>query len=246
MSNAGASNNGLAAYAAIKAAGFPDIQTALQVAYAESGWNQSARNRNSNGSTDYGLFQINSIHNPSAAVKTDMLANAKFAKSLYDKQGWRPWVAYKTGAYKKADAVKKTAEVMKAAKDKGSDFDWGKALQVGGLHGAVGYEESNNQVLDASLGGVATGMGDAIAAANPLNIVDTVKAALDGYIQWAREALSIILMVLIGLALFALGVYAAFHDQINAAAGKAVGGVANLVVGKKAKAAGKIIGAVTK
>lgn len=90
---------------AIKKAGFPEDQwaTALAVATAESGLNPRAvNNKNTNGTSDYGLFQINSIHKPTAAEKTDPYANAKRAYRIWKEAGskWTPWSAYNNGAYK--------------------------------------------------------------------------------------------------------------------------------------------------
>jgi hypothetical protein len=73
---------------------------AAAVALAESGGNQSATNHNTNGSTDKGLFQINSIHGPLSSY--DLKRNVKAAiKISSGGRDWSPWVTYKTGAYKK-------------------------------------------------------------------------------------------------------------------------------------------------
>lgn len=86
---------------AAQAAGFPDDQlvTAVAVAFAESGFNATAINRsNSNGSTDYGLWQINSVHNfPEVANGTwrDPKVNASMALRVYRRQGWNAWSVYR-------------------------------------------------------------------------------------------------------------------------------------------------------
>lgn len=93
-------------------AGFPasEVNTAVAVAMAESGLKTDATNNNTNGSTDYGLFQINSIHQSilSEGDKFDALDNSKMAYKIWKQAGgkWTPWVTYNTGAYKKhADIV---------------------------------------------------------------------------------------------------------------------------------------------
>lgn len=93
-----------------------DIQTAVAIALAESGGNNLATNRNDNGSTDYGLWQINSVHTDILKIgdwrnPTD---NAKMAKKVFDKQGWSAWVVYDTGRYKDFMARANTAVAVLA------------------------------------------------------------------------------------------------------------------------------------
>lgn len=86
---------------------------AAAVALAESGGNPGASNRNRDGSIDRGLWQINSVH---GALSTfSQLGNAKAAVKL-SKGGrdWSPWVAFKSGAYRKhLKASKRAAKKMK-------------------------------------------------------------------------------------------------------------------------------------
>jgi TP901 family phage tail tape measure protein len=79
--------------------GLERIRTALAVAWAESGLNPNARNFNSNGTIDRGLWQINSIH---GALSTfNPLGNAKAAYSISGGgRNWTPWVAYNNGSYR--------------------------------------------------------------------------------------------------------------------------------------------------
>lgn len=78
-------------------------QIATAIALAESGGNASATNHNTNGSTDYGLWQINSIHTDvlSSGQWSDPAANAKMAHTVYAQAGnsFTPWVTYTTGRY---------------------------------------------------------------------------------------------------------------------------------------------------
>ena len=95
---------------AIKRAGFPESEwdTALKVAAAESGLDPKAvNNANKNGTSDFGLFQINSIHKPTALEKTDPYANAKRAYSIWKDAGnkWTPWAAFNNGSYKGKDGT---------------------------------------------------------------------------------------------------------------------------------------------
>ena len=71
--------------------------TAVAVALAESGGNATATNSNSNGSTDHGLWQINSVHEDvlRSGDWRDPAANGRMAAAVYLKQGWRAWYAYR-------------------------------------------------------------------------------------------------------------------------------------------------------
>lgn len=81
-----------------------DIDIAVAVARAESGWNAKATNRNSNDSVDYGLFQINSIHQAILAGGNwaDPGDNTAMAFKVWTDAGksWGPWVTYWSGAYR--------------------------------------------------------------------------------------------------------------------------------------------------
>lgn len=81
-----------------------DIATATAIALAESGGRNDATNKNSNGSTDYGLWQINSIHKDALALGNwkDPATNAKMAYMVYSQAGhnFTPWVTFNNGHYK--------------------------------------------------------------------------------------------------------------------------------------------------
>lgn len=91
--------------AAAQSAGFSgrDLTIAVAIALAESGGNASATHRNSNGSTDYGLFQINSIHGALLASGSwsNPTDNARMARKVFADAGnrWRPWSTYNSGRY---------------------------------------------------------------------------------------------------------------------------------------------------
>ena len=72
--------------------------TAAEVAMAESGGRQYATDNNSNGSTDRGYWQINSIHGSLSTYGA--YANARAAVQISSNgTDWSPWVTYNTGAY---------------------------------------------------------------------------------------------------------------------------------------------------
>jgi phage-related protein len=102
------------------AGGSPSKQNlAAAVAMAESGGNPGASNRNSDGSIDRGLWQINSVH---GALSTfDRAGNARAAVSISSNgRNWNPWVAFKNGAYRKfLSAAGSTPASGSPAKGKG-------------------------------------------------------------------------------------------------------------------------------
>jgi len=69
----------------------------------ESSFHEEATNANTNGTTDYGVFQINSIHVGSTAgcpatadELLDATTNAQCAMGVFNIQGMDAWVAYKS------------------------------------------------------------------------------------------------------------------------------------------------------
>lgn len=102
QSNGNLSGMEVAGY--LHAAGFSgaDLQTAVAIAMAESSWNPKAYNPAAGG--NYGLMQINSVHNPTQAEKTEPFANSKKAFKVYRQAGnsFKPWEVYTTSDPKKS------------------------------------------------------------------------------------------------------------------------------------------------
>ena len=67
---------------------------AIEIARCESGLNPNAiNNSNSNGSTDVGLFQINSVHGVRSKWLLNPDINIRVAKQIFDEQGnFSAWV----------------------------------------------------------------------------------------------------------------------------------------------------------
>lgn len=63
-----------------------------QIIKCESGWNPEALNKNTNGTFDLGLFQINTVHKVSRLEMLDYKKNIEYGIKLYKKQGVTPWV----------------------------------------------------------------------------------------------------------------------------------------------------------
>jgi cell wall-associated NlpC family hydrolase len=89
--------------ALVKQAGFPtnDQATMVAICRAESGYRVDAiGGPNSNGTYDYGLFQINSVHGyDTRKLTSDAAYNTQAAKKIYDGQGLRAWAVYNSGKY---------------------------------------------------------------------------------------------------------------------------------------------------
>ena len=72
--------------------------TAAEIAMAESGGRQYASLYNTNGTTDRGYWQINSVHGSLSTFGA--YANARSAVLISSNgSDWSPWVTYNTGAY---------------------------------------------------------------------------------------------------------------------------------------------------
>jgi hypothetical protein len=82
-----------------------DVSIAVAIARAESQWNPDAVNdQNTNGSTDYGLMQINSVHQSLLATGNwrDPFDNMQMAFQVFTDAGghWTPWSTYNSGSYR--------------------------------------------------------------------------------------------------------------------------------------------------
>jgi hypothetical protein len=85
----------------IDAGGNPQAApTAAAIAQAESGGGANSYNRNTNGTIDRGLWQINSVHGTKSTF--DVMANARAAVNISNNgQNWNPWTTFTSGAYKR-------------------------------------------------------------------------------------------------------------------------------------------------
>lgn len=73
--------------------------TAIAIATCESGLRPDAHNKhNRDGTTDGGLWQINDVHNEQldrlGLSKWNPEDATRYARMLYEEQGWSPWVCY--------------------------------------------------------------------------------------------------------------------------------------------------------
>lgn len=93
--------------AALVKAGIPaaDAATLTAVSGAESGYGaHQVGTRNTNGTTDFGIFQVNNgAHpdlNPASLVGAPLDVQAKAAAAVYAKEGLPAWATFNNGAYK--------------------------------------------------------------------------------------------------------------------------------------------------
>ena len=64
---------------------------ALQVFKCESGLRPNAIGYNTNGSTDWGVAQINSVHGVDGHYLLDWHTNIDIAYKIFSDQSWQPW-----------------------------------------------------------------------------------------------------------------------------------------------------------
>jgi hypothetical protein len=79
---------------------------AIAISQAENGTRACDRKgaKNSNGTHDWGVFQINEVHlkkGYSLADFKDCLTNIRIAHEIFKRQGWSPWSVYKNGSFKR-------------------------------------------------------------------------------------------------------------------------------------------------
>lgn len=177
--------NASAIASAAVAGGFTgaDVPISVGVALAESSGNSDAMHTNSNGTVDYGLWQINSVHSDVLARGNwrDPVDNARMAKAVKDGSGWNAWVTYKNGTAK--------------AKQPRNLTD----LIASGLSPALGLATGGKP------SGLLGGIGSAISAqAGVVSGAAKALGALTSHDFWIRagEIVGALLLLIIGLVLF--------------------------------------------
>lgn len=122
------------------------VLIAVAIAQAESGFDADAVNHNTNGSTDTGLWQINSVHGYSQSWLKNPANNAKaMAKISKNGTDWSPWVTYTSGAYK---------QYLGSAGDKGTvvgDAGTGDLVEGTNLNPLSGIGDVFNKIFNADL-----------------------------------------------------------------------------------------------
>lgn len=145
------------------------------IAMAESGGRVDAENKsNSDGSTDRGLWQINSVHGSLSTF--DPMGNAKAAVKIKGTQGLKAWTVYRTGAYKEFLNGNTAIPPDTNGLPSGSTSTANQASVTGDIGGAIGK-----------------GLGDAFKA---------VIQPMMSMMIWSGEILFGILLMLGGIIVF--------------------------------------------
>lgn len=206
-----------------------DVAQAIAVAFAESHWNTDATNSNTNGSTDFGLWQINgSAHSwINGQNWRDPAVNAAAAYRVWSEAGrsWRPWTT--THPTNVAGFAQYSAALAPAAASALT------AVAAGGLNSAAG-----------AIGGALSGAVDA-ATATPRAIAEVGNRFVGAWNTvanprwWLRAAT---LAVGAGMILFAVNQLAAGKLADSKAVRVIVGGTKQVatkgVAGKAAAVKG--------
>jgi hypothetical protein len=84
----------------------PDCRVALAIQRAENAKGAcEVYHYNSDGTLDWGYFQINTVHLTRAGLNLrdllDCRANIDFAYQLYQERGFQPWSTFNNGAYRR-------------------------------------------------------------------------------------------------------------------------------------------------
>ncbi len=140
-------------FAALTAQGIPaaDAATLTQISGAESGFGaKTVSSVNSNGSIDYGVFQINNAAHPalggSALATAPLDQQAAAAAQVYNAQGLGAWSTYTSGAYQNfAGPTGSAATIAAGPTDASSGLNAGSSasgsgggLDVGSAAGTAG------------------------------------------------------------------------------------------------------------
>lgn len=175
-------------------AGFPkgELVTAVAVAFAESGFDEHATHKNSDGSTDYGLWQINSVHGfPEIASGGWIypIVNAQMAYRVWQSQGWNAW-----SVHKPSDGV-------------------GYARYLAAIPAATAFVTAAFGPLDAASGVIGSTIdapGAVVAGgADALNVAATIAREPLAVLRWFEQPDSWyrIVTLLVGGALMVGGIY---------------------------------------
>lgn len=180
------------------------------IALAESSGVPTATHLNNNGTTDYGLFQMNHASPPNWDWQNP-LTNAQMAKKLYDNTGgWGRWATWTSGAYRLHLPVAQQASAdytakFNAGQNPDGHYNWNPIndVQVAGRKGA------------SAIGGVIQDKLAPLAALS--SFLGTVGGAIGSKAFWLRVGLAVI-----GLFLLIAGVVVFIKPAADNAAGRIV------------------------
>lgn len=159
-------------------AGIPNgmpVMLAVCIALAESSGRTDAVNRNTNGTGDYGVWQINDVHNEKMPGRDrfDPDVNAQLMAMISSNgTNWQPWTTYNTGAYQQFMG-QVTSELG------GTALVPGPSLGGVGVGGGNGFTASNASLV-TNAQQVSSGMG---AAVDALEMFFRLITSAEGWIR---------------------------------------------------------------
>lgn len=186
---------------------------AASIAMAESRGNSDATHRNSNGSIDRGLFQINSVHGNLST--TNLVENIKAAIKISNNgRDWNPWTTYKSGAYKKyIDQARKLVGTVRA--------EVKAARSHGNANAGLGIPG-----LDQAAGQLTQGFGQVTSAVNAvgsgLSAVGRIADLVTSASFWLRLGEALLGVILLAMGLRSLTGNTTSPASVVTAAAKAV------------------------
>ena len=189
VAQAGVNAQGAEVAAFLHNAGFTGarLQIAIAIAKAESGWNWSAKHTNANGTSDWGLMQINDVNKPTDAEKSNPVANAHKALEIYRSQSFDAWTTYRNNAHRPFMSV--AGDAVKELQKRGPKYEASVIDKYKGKHYQV----------------QGTGSGPDIP--NPLSgITNPITGGFNGMIQQFDKAMNVTALVVVALVCIILGV----------------------------------------
>jgi hypothetical protein len=160
---------------------------AAAVAYAESSGDPASQNHNTNGTTDRGLWQINSIHGAQSTF--DVTANTRAAIAISNNgTNWFPWTTFNSGAYKKYLIAYKAIPTNTPYSQSG--LPGSGNVDAGGVAGGLG-----------GLTGVGGVQSDLQAATDMTGVIKAIWNTLASGATWERILAVVAGTVLIFMAL---------------------------------------------
>jgi hypothetical protein len=167
----------------------PDLTTSVAVSLAENqDSDPTATHKNTDGSTDYGLWQVNSIHGYPVDQLLTSTGNARAAFEVWKSSGWEAWSTFKSGAYLLflPRAKSAVASGTGQGRDPGVAAGTGSGVAptlttldvivkaLGGFVGWVGNPHNWMRVAEVTIGGALVIAGLSVVA-NSSKAVKSVK-----------------------------------------------------------------------
>lgn len=177
-------------------AGWPTTQGAaidgVAIVLAESGGRPDATHKNANGTTDYGLFQINHAVEPDWEWQNP-LVNAQMALKIYKAHGFGRWATWTSGAWKLhlQDAQSGAAAYVKQFNDSQDPTGHYNYNPINDIQTAIRKGASN-------AGGAVQSLQDKLAPLGALaDFLGNVGGKLGTRAFWVKVGIALIGVVLI-------------------------------------------------